>query len=296
MDIFLGVESADEEGDAWPVATGQWVHRWLAESVRDGDENHFVDVNRAGEIRSRIVEQARELREQIASLCTCRGKTLPDWWASGLSNALYVAYCLAAKVSDLQDWSEMAVEWSLGSPHAAISLGENRTLRVRGRIDLVVARRKSENSKIGYADLWVVDYKTGRQRGFNLKELRRRDTPENKFLRQLIEGRGVQLALYALAAHELGAEDVQLTLLSPAEELKSQFQLPHVLAQQNFWREFHRMQETGVFGMLGPVHRDFGFAKKYPLATLPIDPDLLKTKWALTHPAFAIEAEEETKP
>jgi hypothetical protein len=295
MEIFLGVESGDENGDAWPVATGQWVHRWLANSVRNGDEHRFVDVTRANDIRARILEEARALHAKIGGLCASRGKTLPDWWASGLSNALYVADCLAAKVSDLPDWSEMAVEWSLGSPTALISLGEDRTLRIRGRIDLILARRKSEKSKIGYADLWVVDYKTGRQRGFNLRELRRKDTPEQKFLRQLIEGRGVQLALYALAVHAQGAEEVQLTLLSPAEELRPQFELPHVLAQQNFWRELHRIQQTGIFGMLGPVQRDFGFAKKYPLATLSIDPDLLKAKWALTHPAFSIETEEETK-
>src|SRR5437764_3624850 len=54
MEIFLDVESADEGGDAWPIATGQWVHRWLANSVRDGDENHFVDVSRADDIRARI--------------------------------------------------------------------------------------------------------------------------------------------------------------------------------------------------------------------------------------------------
>lgn len=294
MKIFLGIESSDENGDAWPVATGQWVHRWLANSVRDGEENMFVDVSRANDVRARIVEQAREFREQIGALCAEHGKVLPDWWASGWGNALYIADCLAAKVSGLHDWSEMAVEWPLQSP-ALISLDENETLRVRGRIDLVLARRKSDQSQIGYADLWVVDYKTGRQRGFNPKELRRRETSELKFRRQLIEGRGVQLALYALAAHALGAEDVQLTLLSPAEELEPQFQLPHVLAQKDFWRELHRMQQTGIFGMLGPVHSDFGFVRKYPLATLSIDPDLLKTKWALTHPAFSLEAEEEAK-
>jgi len=110
-----------------------------------------------------------------------------------------------------------------------------------------------------------------------------------------VEGRGVQLALYALAVDTLGATDVQLTLLSPAEQLEPQFQLKHVLAQKDFWGELHRMQESGVFGMLGPVHRDFGSAKKYPLATLPIDPDLLKTKWTMTHPAFSLELKEETK-
>jgi hypothetical protein len=294
MEIFLGVEGSDDSPDAWPIATGQWVHRWLANSIRGGDENIFVDINRAEEIRARLAEQAKVFRQQINALGAARGKTVPDWWKSGWSNALYIADCLAAKVSGLSDWSEMAVEWSLGSP-AEISLSENETLRVRGRIDLILARSKSEKSKIGYDDLWVVDYKTGRQRGFNLKEFRRRDTPERKFLRQLIDGRGVQLALYALAVHSLGAKECQLTLLSPAEELKYQFELRHVLAQKDFWRELHRMQETGVFGMLGPVHRDFGFVRSYPLATLSIDPELLKAKWQLTHPAFATPAEEETK-
>jgi hypothetical protein len=294
MEIFLGVESSDDNADAWPVATGQWVHRWLANSVRDDDENVFVDVSRADEVRARIVDLAQAFRADINALCAARTKIVPDWWTSGWSNALYIADCLAAKVSGLNDWSEMAVEWSLGSP-AEISLSENATLRVRGRIDLILARRRSEKSQLGYDDLWVVDYKTGRQRGFNLRSPRGKETVEQKFHRQLVEGRGVQLALYALAVHGLGATDVQLTLLSPAEELEKQFQLANILAQKDFWRELHRMQETGVFGMVGPVHRDFGFARSYPLATLSIDPDLLKTKWTLTHPAFSLEIEEESK-
>jgi hypothetical protein len=291
MEIFLGVEAHHDDGDAWAVATGQSVHRWLADSVANGGDQEFVEVSRADEIRERISTQACEFRDRISVLCTSRGKVLPDWWRSGWSNALYIADCLAAKVSDLHDWSDMAVEWSLGQP-SLIPLSENETLRVRGRIDLILARRKSEQSRIGYEDLWVVDYKTGRQRGFRLKELRKKDTPQRKFRRQLIEGRGVQLALYALAVHAFGAEDVQLTLLSPAEQLESQFHLADVLAQKDFWSELHRMQQTGVFGMLGPVHAEFGFVRKYPLATLPIDTDLLEEKWALTHAAFAPEEEE----
>jgi hypothetical protein len=290
MEIFLGVEPDDDNGNAWAVATGQWVHRWLANSVRNGGERKFVHVDRADEIREHISRQAREFHEGVAALCAIRGKVLPDWWRSGWSNALYIADCLAAKVSDLQDWSEMAVEWSLGEP-TLIQISENETLRVRGRIDLILGRQKSRQSQIGYEDVWVIDYKTGRQRGFNLKELRRNDTPKRKFRKQLIEGRGVQLALYALAVHALGADKVQLTLLSPAEQLEPQFHLPDVLAQKDFWRELHRMQETGAFGMLGPIHAEFGFVWKYPLATLPIDTDLLKEKWTLTHPAFVLEEE-----
>jgi len=294
MEIFLGVEPDDDSGDEWPVATGQWVHRWLAASVPNGDERKFIDVDRADEIRERVHTHALEFCEQVSKLCGDLSKTLPDWWRSGWSNALYIADCLAAKVSDLRDWSEMAVEWRLDEP-SVITISENETLRLRGRIDLILARRKSEHAKIGFADLWVVDYKTGRQRGFRLKELRRKDTPERKFRRQLIEGRGVQLALYALAVHAMGGEEVRLTLLSPAEDFEPQFHLADVLAQKDFWLELHRMQESGVFGMLGPVHADFGYVRKYPLATLPIDLDLLQEKWALTHRAFSVEDEEEMK-
>src|SRR5438093_2768514 len=235
MEIFLGVEPADDTGDAWAVATGQWVHRWLADSVRNGGQQKFIGVDRADEIRERIWKEAREFRERVTALCSGRGKVLPDWWRSGWGNALYIADCLAAKVSDLRDWSKMAVEWSLGE-RILIPLSENETLRVRGRIDLILARQKSDQSQIGYKDLWVVDYKTGRQRGFSLKELRKKDTPQRKFRKQLIDGRGVQLALYALAVHALGAQDVQLTLLSPAEQLEPQFCLADVLAHKGFWR------------------------------------------------------------
>ena len=170
---------------------------------------------------------------------------------------------------------------------ALIDLGDNGTLRVRGRIDLMLARGSRNESQIGYPDLWVIDYKTGRQRGFNLRDARKYKSSQDKFRKQLIEGRGVQLALYALAVHALGAKDVRLTLLSPAGDLEPQFNLTDTLAQKDFWRELHRMQQSGVFGMRGVVHSDFGFSRAYSLATLPIDPDLLEEKWTLTHPAFA---------
>src|SRR5207237_2751033 len=56
MKIFLGTESSDDSGDAWAVATGQWVHSWLANSVRDDDQNANDDANRSAEIRARHVQ------------------------------------------------------------------------------------------------------------------------------------------------------------------------------------------------------------------------------------------------
>ena len=74
--------------------------------------------------------------------------------------------------------------------------------------------------------------------------------------------------------------------------MEPQFHLEDALAQKEFWHALHEMQESGVFGMLGPVHNSFGFGPAYPLATLPIDPERLREKWALTHPALVTETEE----
>jgi hypothetical protein len=291
MKVFLGVEADDEGGNVWPVATGQWVHQWLADSANTGNTSEFVDIASIDLLRTRLAEQARQFRDQVQDLSAASGKQLPDWWISGWGNALYIADCLAAKLSGLNDWSKLAVEWPLGTP-AEIPIEENWKLRVRGRIDLILARGDPQGSFVPYPELWVVDYKTGRQRGFNLRELRAKESGSQKFRRQLIKGKGVQLALYALAVHALGAADVRLTVLGTHDDLQENFRLADALAQNDFWRELIRMQEQGIFGMIGSVHSEFGFARSYPLATLAIDPDLLEEKWAMTHPPFASAPEE----
>jgi hypothetical protein len=291
MKIFLGTEADEEDGNAWAVATGQWVHRWLAAGTGHSETNEFVPIPAPDEIRERILASARQFRDEIEALCEACAQPLPDWWASGWSNALYIADCLAAKLSGLSDWSHLASEWKLAAP-TEIPVSPNEKLRVRGRIDLVLGGGERTGAGLGFSNLWIVDYKTGRQRGFNLRELKKHESAEQKFRKQLLEGRGVQLALYALAAHALGSSHARLTLLATTGELARQFQLEDALAQKEFWQELQRLQESGVFGMLGRVHNEFGFARAYPLATLAVDPFLLQEKWALTHPPLALETEE----
>jgi PD-(D/E)XK nuclease superfamily len=292
MQLFLGVDPDGDNGNTWATATGLWVHRWLANSVRQTTGDAFVELCEVDEIRDRLVQHARQFRDEVHDLCVACGRPLPDWWVSGWSNALYIADRLAAKLSGLAaDWTHMAPEWSLDSP-TKIPVGKNDFLRVRGRIDLILARGTRKESRLPFENLWLIDYKTGRQRGLNLQERRSRELSEDKFRKLLTKGRGVQLALYALATHALGASNVQLALLGLADELEPQFRLEDALAQKDFWQELYQMQETGVFGMLGPIHTDYGFAYDYPLATLGIDEELLKQKWAITHPALALDLEE----
>jgi hypothetical protein len=53
-----------------------------------------------------------------------------------------------------------------------------------------------------------------------------------------------------------------------------------------------QMQQTGVFGMHGPLRSAFRFTDDYPLATLAIDPDILEQRWELTHPALVRDEED----
>ena len=294
MRLFLGVDPNAENGNAWATATGLWVHRWLADSVWETTGDTFVELYEVDEIRGRLVQHARQFRNEVHDLCVACGRPLPDWWMSGWSNALYIADRLATKLSGLAaDWTHMASEWSLDSP-AEIPVRKNEFLRVRGRIDLILARGTRNESRLPFENLWLIDYKTGRQRGLNLRERRSREASAEKFRKLLSKGRGVQLALYALATHALGASNVQLALLGLADELEPQFGLADALVQKDFWQELYRMQETGVFGMLGPIHTDYGFAYDYPLATLGIDEELLKQKWTITHPALALDLEDDS--
>jgi hypothetical protein len=41
--------------------------------------------------------------------------------------------------------------------------------------------------------------------------------------------------------------------------------------------------------MKGEIRPAFGYSARYPLATLPIDNDILEDKWAATHPALVLE-------
>jgi hypothetical protein len=61
----------------------------------------------------------------------------------------------------------------------------------------------------------------------------------------------------------------------------------------DLWQGLLHIQETGVFGRLGPLRPEYGWSQDYPLATLAIDEAVLERKWAQSHPNFA-PAEEES--
>ncbi len=287
---YLDVENEEPDLNQWNVATGIWVHDWLASIAGTKNKNVFVDFPTPSETVERISQAATVYRKMVGDLCEEAGRPVPDWWTSGWSNGFALAGCLASKLADVEGWPQLAPEWNL-DPDRPISLNETNKLRVRGRIDLILAKKRPDDSQLTGAKLWIVDYKTG-----NVKSLAvSAKTPEARsasLRKKLVRGDAIQLGLYGLAARELGAADVDLSILSLRTELdKPQLKIDVLTEFSDFWNELYQMQEKGVFGLRGAIRNEFGFTPDYPLATLPIDKEFLDEKWVITHPPFADDEE-----
>lgn len=287
---YLGVENEDPDLNQWAAATGTWVHDWLAAFGGGKNENVFVEFPTPSRIKERVSEVATAYRNMVTDLCAAVARPVPDWWTSGWSNAFALVRSLAGKLTEVQAWPQLATEWNLDSPQLVSVDGEHK-LRIRGRIDLILALKRPNDSPFSGADLWIVDYKTG-----NVKSLavsgRTTESQTANLRKKLVRGDAIQLGLYGLAARELGAAAVDLSILSLRTNLdKPQLRIDALAAFSDFWNELYEMQERGVFGLRGAIRNEFRFTPDYPLATLPIDKEFLDEKWVLTHPAFADDEE-----
>jgi hypothetical protein len=286
LEKYLGIENQEPDLNQWNAATGTWVHDWLAKIAASEEKNTFVDFPTGDEMYDRIARAAQRFQKTIVDLCAASGRPVPDWWSSGWSNALALADFLASKLAEVDGWPRMAAEWRLESPQF-LSLNGGNKLRVRGRIDLILSQTRPGDSQLTGADVWIVDYKTGSQKPLTPPG----KTPEARaanLRKKLVRGDAIQLGLYGLAARELGAAGIHLSILSLRTELeRPQLAMADLAADSDFWTELYRMQENGIFGLRGLIRNEFGFNPDYPLATLPIDKEFLDEKWVLTHPAFA---------
>ena len=103
----------------------------------------------------------------------------------------------------------------------------------------------------------------------------------------------MQLGFYTLAMRALGAAEVGASIIGQAVKgIEPQLGVRDLEPQQPIFSDLAAMQQTGIFGMKGEIRPNYKFVSPYPLATLPIDPDTLEDKWALTHPALVLDKEE----
>jgi hypothetical protein len=285
---YLGVRAPEEDASVWNTSTGKWIHDWLARIAHPGEKT-FAQLPDAAEIDERLRAAAREKREQVAQLCRSAGRALPDWWESGHRHALFLARMLGEKLATITDWPWLATEWKIDEA-SPVKVANGGALSFRGRIDLVLARQAA--TSLATEELWIVDYKTGAKKSLasgNDDVEKRRAT----LRKRLLDGSALQLGLYALAALSLGAERTFVSLLSPlVRPFGPQLEGADVAAETDIFSELARMQQTGQFGMHGPLHSAYRFTDDYPLATLAIDPDVLELRWEKTHPALVREEED----
>ena len=275
---FLGVEAREDELANWNLAIGQWVHDWLRHVAPS--DGAFVPRPSAQDVRARVQKAARQFRAEVHTLL---GRALPDWWISAWNQAAFIADTLAETITTTEEWSHFATEWTL--PALLIRVSETEQFTIRGRIDLLLARAASPNESFPFREAWIIDYKTGRRS--SLAPGRNARDPAQDFRTKLLEGKGVQLAVYALALHTLGAQEVGASLLTRELELeRPQVSFPVIEAAREIWENFARLSRSGVFGMRGELRGEFRFQKDYPLATLGLDPDFLDEKWNATHPGL----------
>src|SRR5438046_4456335 len=201
LKTYLGVENQEPDLSQWNAVTGTWVHDWLAKIAASKEKNSFVDFPTGDEMCERIARAARGFRKAIVDLCADCGRTVPDWWSSGWSNALALADFLASKLVEVGGSPRMAAEWKLESPQL-LSLNGGNKLRVYGRIDLILAKTRPSDSPLTDADVWIVDYKTGNVKPLTppgkTPEARAANLPKNP-----ARGDAIQPGLYGSAAREL---------------------------------------------------------------------------------------------
>jgi hypothetical protein len=280
MKRYLGVEAPEDVANPWAATTGKWVHHWLANIIEKRDGKIFSAFPTLVKIDERIRFAADEGCAALWRLCGLVGKVVPDWWISGWLNARYLARHLGAKTGAAKGWNWMATEWAVGR-EGVVNIADGVELLLRGQIDLVLAQNNA-SSFVGQK-LWIVDYKTGSDR-----ELKTSDLHDN-----LVRGTSLQLGLYALAMRELDAAEVSVSIISLAvKNVAPQLSVDDLAPHTDVFADLAEMQRTGIFGMKGEIRPVFGYSAPYPLATLPIDNDILEDKWALTHPALVLEKEE----
>jgi len=285
---YLGIKAADESVNLWNSSSGKWVHDWLA-AIAAGTAKTFTRLPDSAEIERRVCAAAETKRSEVTRLCEAAGKPVPDWWSGGWRNAIFLARALADKLATITEWPWMATEWNV---EGDFEPAQSAILSLRGRIDLLLARTEPTPGSLAAQELWIVDYKTGAKKALTAG---RQDADGRRpaLKKKLLDGSALQLGLYALAARVLGAQRIEVSLLSPlVRPLEPQISGSDFSSEADIFAALAKMQRTGVFGMHGPLRSAYRFMDDYPLATLAIDPDILEQRWELTHPALVRDEED----
>ncbi|MEO0794070.1 MAG: PD-(D/E)XK nuclease family protein [Verrucomicrobiota bacterium] len=274
---ILHLEPSREFGrvDARSRAIGVWAHDWVM--VPRGREA-FLACPDSDSWVEQTERQAHRVRQQVGEAYGLAGRQLPDWWLMDWSLARRFALQFVESGSGL-DWPSHAGEWSLPRRPIKIAGHPLEGLVLSGRIDLLLADASAPtmNELPGAfwppeVGAWVFDFKTGGDKPLTVKQLQK--------------GEGLQLALYALALHAMGAEKVQVSVVRPGDQVEAQVSLESLLMQNELWDGLRAMAYSGRFGSRAGESSDYAYTGEFPIANIPIKKSILDAQWKLTHPAL----------
>jgi PD-(D/E)XK nuclease superfamily len=236
------------------MTVGRIAHRWLQSAF--GKNARFASFRQSP---LRIPERASALFRselEIAYMRTRSETPVPDlWWETILNKAFSLALRMLERAGSYfdpyayyQSESELKGIWH--------STGGD--LALDGRTDLIL----SDLAQLKDASVQIVDFKTS-------KRVRTFDH-EN--------GDGLQFLGYQLLAKINGARSVELMIVTPDQS--KQIQLPTDADLTSLINLLARLQSSQSFGCRPSVKWDV--AETLPIATVPIAPDVLERKLALT--------------
>ncbi|MCE0483056.1 MAG: PD-(D/E)XK nuclease family protein [Methylacidiphilales bacterium] len=266
LEKIVGVAPWPDGTLSWPRAIGTWVHRWLAQALRESDKGDFL---------SRLQSATEQERHWAQERARTSGIELYPWWEQVWSQAWSIAVGLGEALAPHLTGKEILAEFRL-PPELMIALpGTNLAdFLLRGRIDLLLSE---PGDKFPGRDCWVIDFKTGSAQSLSVKRLEK--------------GAGLQAVLYALAMRALGAESVSISLHTFDAALKRQADLDEMTGAESFFRSLDQFHRKGIFGMRADAENEYGYSPLYPMATRPVPADILQAKWARAHEANPTDGE-----
>jgi hypothetical protein len=272
MTDIVGVSMWPEGTMAWEIATGTWVHRWLAAALDECRRDA-----RSERVAERLHAAAERERVRTREGARVAGVALYPWWEQVWSQARTIATVLAEQLQPLLPGQLIWPEYRLGERILIALPGSLQAdFSLSGRLDLLLiqhgthGREPTERDLTGF-DCWVIDFKTGSAGKLSEKTL------EN--------GTGLQALLYAMAVRALGAASTGVSIVSPTAPAQIQVKLTGGGQFLNVLRSLQRMHGDGIFGRRPAIHEEYVPAPNDPMATRPVAKEILEAKWALLHGA-----------
>ena len=270
------------------LSRGIWVHDWLRLSTL---QDKLERLPQKAEWHRRIGSQAQQFRSEVENAYKGAGRRLPERWQVEWQQALWCAQRLSSTVAEHYKGFFALSEYTLPSDCSPDQTeGSLPTFPLRGRIDLLLAAEPSCTPKgrlpwPSTSPLSIIDYKTGAQ-------------VEALNPRSLLQGKGLQQALYTLALSRCGYKTIDFALLGTADGLmasgwKPQMCLAQIYELTELWEALTAIHYSGVLGqgVASHFHSQGTGANDYPIAVLPIDPTILREKWGRTHPQLPVPRE-----